>query len=655
MPDWSYIPLFKPLLFKLPAATAKDITLGAVSLLGTLPGGQLLLDFMGGMKPASSLCFQHSNIKFPSRVGLSAGLAGTPGTISAFQHFGLGFIEIGPFTATPLIGTQVERCPNTHSIIWPATPSTHAIDALVGLSTSISRCSIPVMIRLTHAPGTTFDTAMSELSTMLAQIPKLPAVIVLDMSWCIDRLNVAGMKEYFRLTSNSEHCVVMGVQPDLVEADRTTLLEAATECSIEAFYILGGVELNDQRRATGKRAFEATLRTVRSIRSQRPDCLLIAGNGVIEPYDAKLMLDAGANLVSLYSGLVYSGPGLAKRINEIITFDSELKLPGEARLPQEPLPYSFASVCNAGWLGLALVGAGLIVTGSSAITVALTTVILPYDEKFLGISRAALVQLNSNLLPFMSHDRVTYAGSGMSCGLLFAWLSWNGARKGQKWAYVAARASCAFGLASFLLFLGFHYLDPLHALATCLLLPFFLWAVARPPAFRPPCSANLYNSKAWKSGLIGQLLFVGIGIGLLLAGFTICKVGISTVFVPQDLEFMGTSAHELLCSNDHLLPTIAHDRAGFGGSLVTAGVAVLLTALHGFRQGEGWVWWMLLVSGLPGFISTLGIHFAIGYTSFIHLLPAYIATVMFVAGLAASYRYLCTEPGSQADRISSSS
>jgi dihydroorotate dehydrogenase len=158
-------------------------------------------------------------------------------------------------------------------------------------------------------------------------------------------------------------------------------------------------------------------------------------------------------------------------------------------------------------------------------------------------------------------------------------------------------------------------------------------------------SSNVYNSRAWYSALFGQLWFVGIGFGLILAGITICRVGTTSVFVPDDLMFMHTTAHQLLGHNDHLLPTIAHDRAGFGGSLFTAGIAVLLTALHGFRQGEGWVWWMLLVSGLPGFVSTLAIHFAIGYTSLFHLLPAYIACVMFVAGLSLSYRYLCVEPG----------
>jgi hypothetical protein len=157
-------------------------------------------------------------------------------------------------------------------------------------------------------------------------------------------------------------------------------------------------------------------------------------------------------------------------------------------------------------------------------------------------------------------------------------------------------------------------------------------------------SSNLKNSRAWFNGLFGQFWFVGIGCGLVLAGIAISSIGITTVFVPEDLSFMHTTAHDLLCNNDRLLPAIAHDRAGFGGSLIAIGFGVLMTSLHGFRQGEGWVWWMLLIAGLPGFVATLAIHFAIGYTSWFHLLPAYIGFVMFVAGLWLSYPYLCVEP-----------
>jgi hypothetical protein len=78
---------------------------------------------------------------------------------------------------------------------------------------------------------------------------------------------------------------------------------------------------------------------------------------------------------------------------------------------------------------------------------------------------------------------------------------------------------------------------------------------------------------------VGQLAFVATGVGLVAAGLTIAGVGVTTVLVAEDARFMGTLPEVLRSANDHLLPLIAHDRAGFGGALVSDGIAVLLAGL----------------------------------------------------------------------------
>lgn len=60
------------------------------------------------------------------------------------------------------------------------------------------------------------------------------------------------------------------------------------------------------------------------------------------------------------------------------------------------------------------------------------------------------------------------------------------------------------------------------------------------------------------------------------------------MFVPQDLNYLQTTADSLLESNPSLLPLIAHDRAGFGGALFSQAIAILLTALWGIQQGDRW-------------------------------------------------------------------
>jgi drug/metabolite transporter (DMT)-like permease len=114
----------------------------------------------------------------------------------------------------------------------------------------------------------------------------------------------------------------------------------------------------------------------------------------------------------------------------------------------------------------------------------------------------------------------------------------------------------------------------------------------------------------------------------------------TSVFVPTDLDFMGTHAEHLRSANGHLLPFIAHDRAGFGGALIGAGLAVLLISMWGWRRGQRWVWWGLLTGCACGTLPALTIHFAVGYTNFGHLLPVYVLIVATTVALTLSRDYL---------------
>lgn len=60
-------------------------------------------------------------------------------------------------------------------------------------------------------------------------------------------------------------------------------------------------------------------------------------------------------------------------------------------------------------------------------------------------------------------------------------------------------------------------------------------------------------------------------------------VGMSCVFVPQDLSYMGLGVEELHALNPRLAPLIAHDRAGFGGA-VCCGASAAAFSIGGFSE-----------------------------------------------------------------------
>ena len=279
-----------------------------------------------------------------------------------------------------------------------------------------------------------------------------------------------------------------------------------------------------------------------------------------------------------------------------------------------------------------------------ALAVAATRVVLPYDEHFVGMSRSALEALNPRLLPFMTHDRVTLAGTMVTIGAMYCGLSWFGVRRGLHWAMVAVIYSASAGFASFFLFLGFGYFDPFHAFVTSVLLQLLLLGVHSrlgPPA--PLAAPDLHDDARWRLALWGQLLFIVQASAFIVAGLVISFVGVTSVFVPEDLEYLGTTARELTLVNPRIPSLVAHDRASFGGMLVASGLVFLTSALWGFRKRARWLWWTTLLSGAPGYAAAIGVHFVVGYENLWHLTPAFGGLAIFLIGLALTYPYLCLQ------------
>lgn len=129
---------------------------------------------------------------------------------------------------------------------------------------------------------------------------------------------------------------------------------------------------------------------------------------------------------------------------------------------------------------------------------------------------------------------------------------------------------------------------------------------------------------------------VSTGFGLFASGLVVSIVGLTGVFVPSDLAFLGVDAASVRAAGDRLLPFIAHDRAGFGGALMAAGAAVALLSAWGWRRGESWVWWTLLAAGAIGFLPAVAVHVVIGYTDFWHLAPVYLGVVLTAVALTLS-------------------
>ena len=103
--------------------------------------------------------------------------------------------------------------------------------------------------------------------------------------------------------------------------------------------------------------------------------------------------------------------------------------------------------------------------------------------------------------------------------------------------------------------------------------------------------------------------------------------------MPQDLQFIGLDRAALETINPRLVPLIAHDRAGFGGGLLTIGVLVAFCVWYASTSRA--LLQCLLLSGTAGFGCAIGVHYVEGYTTPMHLAPAWVGALLFYVSLAA--------------------
>jgi hypothetical protein len=306
-------------------------------------------------------------------------------------------------------------------------------------------------------------------------------------------------------------------------------------------------------------------------------------------------------------------------------------------------PGYFAALLGDGRPLLAFSGLALILSGGFAILQSASGQFLPHDVEFLGMTARDLCRLDGcRIVHFMFHDRVSFGGSIIAVGALYLWLAEFPLRAGEAWAWWLFLISGVVGFGSFLTYLGYGYLDTWHAVATLLLLACFVLGLIRSfTTLRSSRSIRTLLRPAvmmqWRSALgWGRASLLLTALMLIAGGLTIMLVGMTRVFVPQDLEFMGRSAAELHAINPRLVPLIAHDRAGFGGGLCCTGLTVLFCVWCGRPTRS--LWQVLAVAGGTGFATALGIHPLIGYTNLSHLAPAMGAATLFLVGLALSFR-----------------
>lgn len=598
MPDWSYHPLFKPWLSRLPGNAGREFIHRGMSTIAKIPGGKPFIEFLGHLSASEKLSRNLFGLEFESPVGLSGKIDPQLSGINAFPQLGFGVIEIGPVTSKPGLPDSTAFFSEADAALFlPEKAESIGLDATISKLKKLKNYRTPLMVRLGEPAKTAED------------IKDYGDVFVVNFN------SIHGIQE---LSSIKD---ILQNKPILLAVKHTVVAEKLSELTALSKIADGIVIDEDSIYEEGKwkvplRQTEGMLKALKLLKEETRLPLITSG-GIVEPADALALISAGAELVLLSGGYVASGPGLPKRIHEAL-LDTMTDL-------RDNLP---------GWIWYWLFGLLILLGGAIILFFSFTKVILFYDEAFMQMTRLELIASSPSLYKFMSHDRMTLAGTMISGGFIYMQLAKHGIRHGIHWTRKAFNIAAIAGFLGILLFLGFGYFDWLHGLFWLILLPFYILGYRKTrTANQSPASNNRTNHAAWKKAIYGQLLFVILGFSFVLGGVVISTIGATNVFVETDLQYICMTPDQMNELNEKLIPVIAHDRAGFGSALFSVGLLVLMLGLWGFQEGAAWIWRTFLFGGIPAFSTGIFTHLYIEYTVFIHLLPAYFALALYIGGL----------------------
>ena len=531
MPDWFYHPVAKPIFRCLPDSVARGIALTTIGTLGRFNLGRQIIEFLGHMHAPQELQRAIGTMTYDSPVALGRWLDPDDQATAAFACFGFGLIELGPFGIESSSKNVLSHCDagiriDQEKIAHYKHYKRPTLDTKIILSLSGDGAACQKMA----------DALDSKCDAFLIEHDEIPQT---DLP--IFR-NILVNKQDNRFT-----------QPENFTGIRLQFMESGNTLPHS---------LNQKQ-----------LDIIQAWRQELgPNKTLIVSGGGLDPQQALDIFSHGADLLMVDSAMLHAGPGLCKRIND-------------ALLPElNPIPSSEPPSRHS-WFWILLLGISMFIGGVLTAIIAMTNVLLPYDEHYLGMSAYELSIFHERLLQFMAHDRICLAGSMIGIGILYSAIAYFGIKKGNRHAMLAVEASGLIGFFSFFYFIGFGYFDPLHAFVSAILCQLLLLALVakRSPKQRGPAQ-DITNDRAWKRSQWGQLLLLIHCAGLLGAGMLISGIGMTDVFVAEDLDFMQCSMQDILAIHPDLINVVAHDRASLGGMLLSCGIAQLFLLLHVWQR-----------------------------------------------------------------------
>jgi dihydroorotate dehydrogenase len=329
--------LARPFLFSLDPEAAHDLTMASLARTQGTP----LTTAYCSAKVSDPI--ELAGLKFPNRVGLAAGLDKNARCIDGLAAMGFGFVEVGTVTPKGQPGNpkpRMFRLPEANALINRLGFNNDGLDAFLAnvKKSAIRQKNNPLLLGLNIGKNaaTPIENAVDDYLICLDGVyphadyvtvnissPNTKNLRALQSDEALDALlgRIAERRETLATQHGKREPIFVKIAPDLddaqVEVIAATLKRHAMDGVVATNTTLSREAVKGLRHAeetgglSGAPVLEASNRVIRQLRAALGKGFPIIGvGGVMSGADAVSKIKAGADVVQIYTGLIYKGPAL---------------------------------------------------------------------------------------------------------------------------------------------------------------------------------------------------------------------------------------------------------------------------------------------------------------------------------------------------------
>jgi len=334
--------LIKPFMFLLDPEKAHHLTILLLRVALSFPGGRWLFNQLYSTKD-HKLERKIMGLTFPNPVGLAAGFDKDGKYYEDMAALGFGFIEIGTVTPLPQTGNdkpRLFRLPSDRALINRMGFNNDGVDAMVKRLKNRKKTQLIIGGNIGKNKMTPNENAVDDYIKCFEALYDHVDYFVVNVS----SPNTPGLRELQEkgpltailstlMTANEKKShpkpILLKIAPDLTDSQLDDIIEIvqttkiagviATNTTLDRTMLSSSTDHIGAGGLSGHPVKKRSTEVIRYLHQKSQGAFVIIGVGGIESaQDALEKLEAGASLLQVYSGMVYTGPGLIRDINKAI-------------------------------------------------------------------------------------------------------------------------------------------------------------------------------------------------------------------------------------------------------------------------------------------------------------------------------------------------